>query len=321
MDFLGGHSLAAWAAFGVLIVGLVALDLGVVNRRAKVVRFHEALVWNVVWVLVALAFAWLVARLYGKQSGLEYLTGYVIERALSVDNLFVFLVIFKYFAVREEDQRRVLYWGIVMALLMRCALILVGAALVYVFHWVLYLFGAFLVWTGIHLLFGQEASPEPERNLLVRLAKKLFPVDATAQGAGFFVRRPDGWHATPLFVVVLVVGTTDLMFALDSIPAIFGVTRDPFIIFTSNVFAVLGLRALYFLIAALLPHFRFLKHGLSAVLVLVGVRMLAEGFVDIPTGVTLLAVCAILGLAVLASLLVPVRKTEASKSTDGTAPG
>lgn len=307
MGFLGGHGVLTWLAFTVLVAVLVAIDLGLVNRRSGVIRFREALLLSVVWTVVGLAFGWVAAHLYGKQAGLEYIAGYVIERALSVDNLFVFLVIFNYFSVSNHDQRRVLYWGIVMALVMRAVLIITGAALVYMFHWVLYVFGAFLIYTGFHLLFGKDSAPEPDRNPLVRLAKKFFPVDATAKGSSFFVRRADGLHATPLFIVVIVVGTTDLVFALDSIPAIFGVTRDPFIILTSNVFAVLGLRALYFLIAALIPHFRFLKHGLSAVLVLVGLRMLTEKFVDIPTAVTLLAVCGILALSIVASLIVPKR--------------
>jgi tellurite resistance protein TerC len=274
------------------------------------VGFREALVWNVVWVAVALAFWGVVHRLYGAQAGLEYLTGYVIERALSVDNIFVFVVLFRYFAVPAEYQHRVLYWGILGALVMRGGLILTGAALVAVFHWILYLFGAFLVWTGIQLLFARDEPVDPERNVLVRLAVRLFPVTPLLHGPRFLVRLADGWHATPLFLVLIVVETTDLMFAFDSIPAIFAITRDPFIMYTSNVFAILGLRAMYFLLAALLPQFRFLRHGLAAVLVLVGVRMLTERWIDVPTALTLLAVCGILAVSVAASALVRPRGTR-----------
>ena len=307
MDLLGGHGLGAWALFNLLILVLLAIDLGVLNRKAHVVGFREALVWNVVWVAVALAFWGFVHWLYGAQSGLEYLTGYVIERALSVDNIFVFVVLFRYFAVPAEYQRRVLYWGILGALLMRGGLILTGAALVAVFHWVLYLFGAFLVWSGVQLLFASDEPVDPERNVLVRMAVRWFPVTPLLHGPRFLVRLADGWHATPLLLVLLVVETTDLMFAFDSIPAIFAVTRDPFIMYTSNVFAILGLRAMYFLLAALLPQFRFLRHGLSAVLVLVGARMLAEPWIEMPTAVTLLIVCGILAIAVAASMLVRPR--------------
>jgi len=310
MDLLGGHSIGAWLAFNGLILALLALDLGIIHRKARVVGLREALIWNVVWILAALAFWQVVIRLYGTQSGLEYLTGYVIERALSVDNIFLFVVIFRYFAVPAEHQRRVLYWGILGALVMRGGFILAGAALVAAFHWVLYAFGVFLVWSGVHLLWDQDAAPEPDRNPLVRLAVRIFPVTPKFHGPRFLVRLKDGWHATPLLVVLLVVETTDLMFALDSIPAIFGITRDPFIIYTSNVFAILGLRAMYFLVAALLPHFRFLKQGLSAILVLIGVRMLTESFVDIPTGLTLAVVCAILGAAAVASWLFPASRAK-----------
>ncbi len=308
MGFLGGHSLTAWILFNLLIVGLLAIDLGVLHRRPRAVGLRDALFWNVAWTAVGLAFGLVVVRLYGHPSGLEYITGYVIERALSFDNIFVFVVVFRYFSVRAEYQRRVLYWGILGALIMRGALILAGAALVALFHWVLYIFGAFLVYSGIHLLVEQAEPPDPERNPVVRLARRLFPVDASERGARFLVRRAGRWHATPLLVVLIVVETTDLVFAFDSIPAIFAVTRDPFIIYSSNVFAILGLRAMYFLLAAMMPKFRFLKHGLSAVLVLIGIHMLTDRWVEVPTAVMLIVVCAILAVAVLASLLVPSRK-------------
>jgi tellurite resistance protein TerC len=297
------HSLTAWVLFNVMVLAFLALDLGVINRKAHEVTFRDAVFWNVVWTALGLLFGLLVARLYGRNSGVEYLTGYVIERALSIDNIFVFVVVFRYFSVPPQYQHRVLYWGILGALGMRAALIFTGSVIVGMFHWVLYLFGAFLVYTGIMLLVKDEAPPDPERNPAVRLARRLFPVTPEGAGKSFFVRRGGKIHATPLLIVLLVVETTDLVFALDSIPAIFGITRDPFIIYTSNVFAILGLRAMYFLLAALLPRFRYLKHGLSAVLVFIGARMLSDDLLHVPTAAALLAVVAILAIAVAASML------------------
>ena len=304
-EVLGGHAVWAWTLFNLLILGLLALDLFVLNRRAHEVSFREAVVWNVVWTAVGLSFAAAIPFLYQEASSemaLQYLTGYVIERALSIDNIFVFLVVFRYFAVPPIYQRGVLYWGILGALVMRAVLILAGAALVARFHWVLYLFGAFLVYSGIALLLKRDEDPHPERNPVVRLARRFLPVLPTLEGGKFFARRDGRLMATPLFLVLLVVETTDLVFALDSIPAIFAVTQDPFIIYTSNVFAILGLRAMYFLLAALLPKFIYLKHGLSAVLVLVGARMLLEHWVDFPTAAMLLTVTAVLGGSILASI-------------------
>jgi tellurite resistance protein TerC len=305
MGLLGGHGIAAWTLFNLLILGLLALDLGVLQRKSRVVAFREALFWNVLWTVVGLAFGGVVIRQYGHTAGLEYFTGYVIERALSFDNIFVFVVVFQYFRVAPEHQHRVLYWGILGALVMRGALILAGAALVAMFHWVLYLFGAFLLYSGVRLLAKPEASPHPEHNPVIRLVERLLPVDPGERGRRFVVRREGRWHATPLLVVLAVIETTDLVFALDSIPAIFGVTRDPFIVYTSNVMAILGLRAMYFLLAAMMSKFRFLRHGLSLVLVLIGARMLADRWIEIPTAVALLGVCGILAAAVVVSLLFP----------------
>lgn len=314
MGILGGHGVAAWALFNLLILALLALDLGVINRKAHVIGVREAIFWNVVWTVLGLAFGGVIAHLYGRASGLEYVTGYVIERALSIDNIFVFVLVFRYFGIPGELQHRVLYWGILGALLMRAVLIFVGAAVVLLFHGVLLLFGAFLVYTGIMLMVKGDETPHPERNIAVRMARKFFPLTHDLRGQHFFVRTEGRLHATPLLIVLLVLETTDLVFALDSIPAIFGVTQDTFVIYTSNVFAILGLRAMYFLLAAMLPHFRFLKHGLSAILSFIGARMLLEHYVKIPTGVALLLVCAILGIAVLASLLPPGRKGSSGKS-------
>lgn len=307
MDILGGYSLLTWSLFNLLILGLLAFDLGVLNRKGRVVGFREAILWNVAWAIVALIFGGFVFVAYGQMRGLEYLTGYVIERALSVDNIFVFVVVFRYFGIPPEHQRGVLFWGILGALVMRGSLILAGTALVLRFHWLLYLFGAFLVYSGIMLLVKEDVAPDPGRNLMVRLATRFLRVAPGPSEGRFFVRKAGRLYATTLLIVLLVVETTDLVFALDSIPAIFAVTRDPFIIYTSNAFAVIGMCALYFLLAALLPRFRYLAHGLSVVLILIGLRMLLDRYLHIETWVMLVAVCTILGTAVAASMLVPVR--------------
>ncbi|MBN2492708.1 MAG: TerC family protein [Planctomycetes bacterium] len=299
---MGGHHPAVWIGFNVLVVVLLAIDLGLHARRGRVIGFGEAVVWNVLWTAVGLGFSGVIFWGYGPASGLEYLTGYVIERALSLDNIFVFVVIFQYFAVPPAYQYRVLYWGILAALVLRGTLILAGAALVAAFHWVLYVFGAFLLYTGIALLVSRREAPDPEKNPVVRLARKLFALEPRLHGERFFVRVAGRLRATPLFLVLLVVETTDLVFAVDSIPAIFGVTRDPFLIYSSNVFAILGLRVMYFLLAALLPRFRYLRHGLSAVLVLIGLRMLLESVLQVPTVFVLLAVLVILVGSIVLSL-------------------
>ena len=302
---LGGHGLLAWIVFHVVVFVLLGLDLGIVNRKPRSMGMREAVLWNLFWTALGLAFGLVMGWLYGRQATVEYTTGYVIERALSIDNIFVFVIVFRYFRVPGEHQYRILYWGILGALVMRGVLIFAGAAAVAQFHWVLYVFGAFLVYTGLMLVFKGEKPPDPEHNWGVRLARRLFPITPKLHGAHFFVRVAGRWHGTPLLIVLAVVETTDLVFALDSIPAIFGVTRDPFIIYTSNVFAILGLRAMYFLLAALLPKFRFLNYGLSLILVFIGARMLAEKFVEISTEATLLIVVGVLAASIVASLAVP----------------
>lgn len=304
MDVFGGHGLAPWIAFNALVLVLLAIDLGVVHRKVHAIGFREALFWNVVWTALGVAFALVILWLYGRQATLEYLTGYVIERALSIDNIFVFVVVFGYFRIDPRYQHRVLFWGILGALVMRAALIFAGAALVATFHWVLYVFGAFLVYSGIMLVVKSPEAPDPEHNPVVRLVRRLLPVETSAKEARFLVRRAGRWHATPYLIVLVVVETTDLVFALDSIPAIFGVTRDALIIYTSNVFAILGLRAMYFLLAAMMPRFHFLKHGLSVILVLIGLRMLLDRWIEVPTALTLLVVCAILALSIGLSFLI-----------------
>jgi len=308
-------SLTLWVTFNLLVLFLLALDLGVLHRHAKAISLKEATVWSVIWVLVALAFNWAMLYWYGPPEqrqalAVQFLTGYLIERALSIDNIFVFLVLFKYFAVEPRFQYRVLFWGILGALIMRGALIATGVALISRFHWILYVFGAFLVWTGFKLLFHKVEDLHPEQNPVLRWVRKYVPLTKEYHGQRFFVRQDNIWRATPMFLVLIVVETTDLAFALDSIPAIFAITKDPFIIYSSNVFAILGLRALYFLLAGAMPYFRYLNVGLSVVLIFIGVKMLVEKWLDIPTGVALGIVGGVLLLSVLASLAVAPKAGE-----------
>lgn len=298
-----------WILFAIFVLAMLALDLGVFHRRAHSVSLREAGAWSAAWVSLAVAFNLWIWHSFGTHKALEFLTGYLIEESLSVDNLFVFLVIFQYFAVPKPYQHRVLFWGILGALVMRATLIAVGAALVQRFHAVLYLFGAILVVTAVRLIHAQEQHVHPERNPVVRLFRRIFPVTRDYEGSRMFVRRDGRSWATPLFIVLIVVETTDLVFALDSIPAIFAVTTDPFIIYTSNVFAILGLRSLYFVLAGFMAYFRYLRFGLAGVLGFIGVKLLIMDLVKIPIGASLAVVGALLALSVLASILVPARKT------------
>ncbi|MDP3063601.1 MAG: TerC family protein [Chloroflexota bacterium] len=296
-----GESIWLWVGFNAMVLGLLALDLGVFHRKAHVVKAKEAAIWTVVWITLALAFNAVVYVWRGPEPALEYLTGYVIEKSLSVDNIFVFVIIFSTFSVPAAYQHRVLFWGILGALVMRGAMIAAGAALLEQFHWIVYLFGAFLIFTGIRMAVQREVAPHPERNPLLRLARRLFPVTEGYEGQRFFVRRAGKLMATPLLLVLLVVETTDLVFAVDSIPAVFAVTRDPFIVYTSNVFAILGLRALYFLLANAVGKFYYLKPALSVVLVFVGVKMLLAEVYKIPIVVSLGVIATVLGIAMVAS--------------------
>jgi tellurite resistance protein TerC len=295
-----------WGVFFLLILGLLALDLGVFNRREHRIGLREASFWSVVWTVIGLLFnLWIAAR-FGRQTGLEYLTAYVIERALSFDNIFVFVILFNYFAVPAEQQHRVLFWGILGALLSRGLFIGVGTALLSRFEWLIFVFGAFLVYTGFKMLRGEEPEVHPEKNPVVRLFQRFVPLTASYHGRRFLVRTRGRVEATPLLLVLVVIEATDVLFAVDSIPAVFGVTRNAFIIFTSNIFAILGLRALYFLLAALMVKFRFLGYGVGLVLVLVGCKMLGHRLLDVPAGVSLAVVLGVLALSILASLLRPV---------------
>ena len=299
-----------WIGFNVFVLAMLALDLLVFHKEAHEVRVREATAWSAVWILLALGFGGGVYAFMGREAGMQFFAGYVIEKALSVDNIFVFVLIFSLFRVPPALQHRVLFWGILGALLMRGAMIAAGAYLIEQFHWILYLFGAFLVFTGIRMATHSEHQLDPAANPFVRFVRRLLPVTSDYEGQKFFVRREAGGQrrlfATPLFVVLALVETTDLIFAVDSIPAIFAVTRDPFIVYSSNVFAILGLRALYFLLADVVHRFHYLRLGLAAVLVFVGGKMLAADFYTVPIGLSLAIIVSLLGLAIVASRVWPL---------------
>ena len=292
-----------WGAFTVFILLLLAVDLGLFHRTAHAVSHREAIIWTAIWISLAVAFNVWIFLNFGGQRGLEFLTGYLIEYSLSIDNIFVFLIIFRYFSVPAESQHRALFWGILGALVMRAAFVLVGAVLIETFHWIIYVFGAFLVFTGVKMLRGSELEVHPDTNPAVKLFRKIMAVTPTYQGAKFFIRQNGKLLATPLLLVLVVVEATDVVFAVDSIPAIFGVTRDPFIVFTSNVFAILGLRSLYFLLAAAMREFHFLKLGLGAVLSFIGIKMLLSEIYEIPILLSLFIVGLLLGGSVAASFV------------------
>ncbi len=295
-----------WAGFNVFVLAMLALDLGVFHRKAHVVSFKESITWTVIWVVLAMLFNLGVWHYMGRQKALEFFTGYVIEKSLSVDNIFVFVMLFSYFSVPPVYQHRVLFWGIIGALIMRAIMIALGAALIAEFSWVIYVFGVFLILTGIKMIVKKEEAIHPERTRVVRWFKKLMPVTDGYRGGKFFVRENGVRYATPLFVVLLLVEFTDLIFAVDSIPAIFAVTTDTFIVYTSNVFAILGLRSLYFALAGVMDRFHYLKIGLGLVLAFVGVKMLlAHSPYKIDTLVSLCVILGILAASVVASLLRP----------------
>ena len=292
-----------WVVFNIFVLGILAIDLLVLHRKAHAVSLREALAWSCVWVSLALLFGIGIYFFRGGEKALEFLTGYVIEWSLSVDNLFVFLVIFSYFAVPSMYQHRVLFWGILGALVLRAIFIATGAALLANFHWMIYVFGGFLIFTGIKLLFVGEEKIEPEKNPAVRLVRRFINVTPEYHGQKFFIRKDGSLWATPLFLVLVVVETTDVIFAVDSIPAIFAITLDPFIVYTSNVFAILGLRALFFLLAGVMEMFRYLRVGLAFVLCFVGAKMLIAEFYKVPIGISLGVVGGILLISILASVL------------------
>ena len=286
---------------------MLVLDLGVFHHRAHTVKFREALAWSGAWIVLAAIFAVVIFFWHGRTPTLEFVTGYVIELSLSVDNLFVFLLIFRFFQVPAIHQHKVLFWGILGALIMRAIFIAAGVSLIQRFHWIIYAFGAFLVYSGIKLFFQEEAEIHPEKNPVLRLFRRWVPVTKDYVGNKFFVRSA-GLYATPLFIVLLVVETTDLLFAVDSIPAILAITRDAFIVYTSNVFAILGLRSMYFALAGMMEMFRYLHYGLSLVLISIGAKMLLSHYFEIPTPVALAAVAGVLAISVIASMANPKKK-------------
>lgn len=298
------HTILLWVGFNVFILFLLIVDLMVFNRKPHEISIREALVWSGVWIFISLLFNVGVFLWYGHEAALQFLTGYLIEKSLSVDNLFVFLLLFSYFKVPAKYQHKVLFWGILGALVMRGVLIFLGAALVARFHWVLYIFGLFLVVTGIKMAFqDKEKEVHPERNIVVRFFKRIFPVTAGFHEGKFFVKTGGKRYGTLLFIVLIVVETTDLLFAVDSIPAIFAITQDSFIIYTSNVFAILGLRSLYFALAGVMDLFYYLRHGLSVILMFVGVKMLLVDIIHISVGLALGVVGCVLLVAIIASIL------------------
>jgi len=306
--------IALFVAFNVGVLAMLAIDLGIFNKKAHTISVKEAATWSSIWIVLSLGFAGVIYWLHGPQSALEFVTGYLIEYSLSIDNIFVIVLIFAYFRIPEKYQHRVLFWGIIGALLMRGSMIAAGAFLIERFHWIIYVFGAFLIFTGIRMATHDESDIEPEANPVLRLVRRLLPVTHDYRGQAFFVKeapkRGDVIRlmATPLFVVLVLVETTDLIFAVDSIPAIFAVTRDPLIVYTSNVCAILGLRSLYFLLAGVIHTFRFLKLGVAVVLTFVGAKMLLGSVYVIPIHISLLVIVALLATAVGASVMFPSKK-------------
>jgi len=311
------NSVLAWGGFCAFILIMLAIDLGLFNRKSHSPSYKEATIWSAVWVTLALIFAGLIFAREGHQKGLEFLTGYLIELSLSVDNLFVFLLIFTYCRVPTKYQHRVLYWGVVGALVMRISMIVVGTELIERFHWVIYIFGAFLVYTGVKMFRDEETELEPEDNPVVRLVTRYIPITRHYEGRKFFTRSNGKRVGTLLLLVLITVEITDLIFALDSIPAIFGVTTDRFIIYTSNVFAILGLRTFYFLLAGVVEKFHYLKLGIGMVLTLIGLKMLVSAFWNVPTSLALGAVGLILVSSVLASLIWPKPPTPPNQIEGG----
>lgn len=316
-----------WAGFVVAVLIFLALDLGVFHRQAHVVQFKEALGWTIVWFSLAMLFATGLVRARGQAEAVEFVTGYIIELSLSMDNVFVMALIFAYFRVPHRYQHRVLFWGILGALIMRGLLIGLGAALIKQFHWTLYAFGAFLVYSGGKMIFTDEEGVHPEKNPVIRIARKLYPVSTDFEGQMFFTRLKGQRVLTPLALVLMMVETTDLIFAVDSIPAIFAVTQKPFIVFTSNVFAILGLRSLYFVLAGAIAYFRYLKIGLSLVLVFIGGKMLLDPHlanrppgaeplwfqVEIATGISLAVVAGIIAISIVFSVVAARREERARR--------
>jgi tellurite resistance protein TerC len=302
----------SWIIFNAAILLLLVFDLAVLSRKRQVMPFKQALLMSAFWIALAAAFAVFVHHWLGATKALEFTTGYLLEEALSVDNLFVFILLFAYFKVPPEEEKAVLFWGIIGALIMRGTFIWAGVALVQRFHWILYAFGVFLIWTGFQLMRGGDEQQDPAKNIVLRFCRRFLPITESYEGKHFFVRRAGKTLVTPLFVVLLVVETTDILFATDSIPAILAISRDTFIVYTSNVFAILGLRSLYFALAGLMKLFHYLNYGLSVVLMFIGAKMLLPERYHVPTWVALVVVAGVLAISVLASVLFPKKEGSGS---------
>jgi tellurite resistance protein TerC len=308
------NQMIPWILFNAFVLGMLALDLGIFHRKAHDIKIKEALLWSLMWISLALLFNAGIYFWRGSRPAVEFFTGYLIEKSLSVDNLFVFLLVFKYFQVPQISQHKVLFWGIVGALFMRAGFIAAGITLIQQFHWVIYVFGAILIFTGAKLTFQKNRTIRPEKNPIIRLFRRLMPVTPEYDEKGRFFKKLSGrLHATPLFIALLIIETTDIVFAVDSIPAVLAITQDPFIVYTSNVFAILGLRALFFALAGIMQLFHHLNYGLSAILVFVGVKMLISEFYKIPAGAALAVIAIILIISIAASILLP-KKEDAAHS-------
>jgi len=291
-----------WIGFIIIILILLIIDLGVFNRKSHVISYKEALIWTAIWIILALIFNLFVYLFYGKEKAIEFFTGYLIEKSLSVDNIFVFVLLFTYFNVNKKYHHRVLFWGILGAIIFRGILIIIGTALIYKFHWIIYIFGGFLVISGIKMGFQKDNKLEPEKNPVVKLLRKFLPITPRYVKSAFFYRSHGKLYATPLIIVLAVIETTDIIFAFDSIPAILAITHDPFIVFTSNIFAILGLRALYFAVDKFIDKFTYLKYGLSVILVYIGIKMLISEIYKIHTLISLGILIFVLTISVLISV-------------------
>jgi len=302
-----------WIGFNVFVLLMLALDLGVFNRKAHVVSVKEALTWSGVWICLALIFDSLIYYWFGEHKAVEFLTGYVIEKSLSVDNIFVFVLVFNYFQIPAIYQHKVLFWGILGALLMRVIFIFAGVALIEKFHWTIYLFGVFLIYTGYKMFTEKDKKMEPEKNPVIKFFRKIMPVIDQLEGDKFFVTQAGKTYATPLFLVLILIETTDLIFAVDSIPAILAITQDQFIVYTSNVFAILGLRSLYFALAHVIHRFVYLSTGLAVILIFVGLKMAMVDVFQVPTFISLIVIALIITISIVFSLI-KTKKAESLES-------
>ncbi|HNZ10169.1 MAG: Inner membrane protein alx [Deltaproteobacteria bacterium ADurb.Bin151] len=299
-----------WIFFAFFILAMLALDLGVFNRKSHVIKMKEAMLWTLFWVTLALLFGTGIYFFYGHGKAMEFLAGYLIEYSLSIDNLFVFMLIFRFFNVPRAYEHKALFWGILMALATRAVFIFAGVALINTFSWVMYIFGAFLIFTGIKMALNKQTEVHPDKNIAIKLLRYVIPVTSRFSGARFFVVKRGVRHATPMLAVLLALETTDILFAIDSIPAVLAISKDPFIIYTSNVFAILGLRSLFFAISGLMKLFHLLHYGLAAILTFVGIKMLIEDFFHVPVTISLLVIASILVMSIVSSLIWPDPKNE-----------